>query len=128
MRLLFDTHTFLWWTDQQQGLSPRVIALCQNSDNTLLLSVVSIWEMQIKTQSGKLKLSKPFREFVEKEIQRNEMAILPVALDHVLTLESLPLHHRDPFDRLLVAQAISENAALLSSDRKLTDYPVQVVW
>ena len=127
MKVLLDTHTFIWWDSQPHRLSATVMALLQDPSTTALLSVASVWEMVIKSQLGKLTLGAPLGTILAQQ-QANGIQILPVALDHVLALETLPTAHRDPFDRLLVAQAISESAALLSSDPILASYPVQILW
>ena len=128
MKLLLDTHAFIWLDSNPSRLSKQVRLLLQDSNNTLLLSVVSIWEMQIKTQMGKLQLSLSLAEVVETQQQANMIEILPVSLSHVLALDHLPFHHKDPFDRLLIAQANIENAALVSQDTILASYPVQLIW
>jgi PIN domain nuclease of toxin-antitoxin system len=127
MKALLDTHTFIWWDSEPAKLSAQVLALCQNPANTLLLSVVSIWEMLIKLQLGKLSLRAPLVNIVAQQ-QSNGIQIVPVVLDHVLALESLPAPHKDPFDRLLVAQANVEAAVLLSADPIFAQYPVNVFW
>lgn len=104
MKLLLDTHTFIWWDSEPAKLSPRVLALCQDRQNMLLLSVVSIWKMQIKSQLGKLRLALSLKEIVASQQQTNNIELLPITLEHVLALENLPAYHKDPFDRLLVAQ------------------------
>ncbi len=128
MKLLLDTHTFIWWDSEPAKLSSQALALCQDRQNILLLSVVSVWEMQIKLQLGKLKLNLSLHEIVESQRQTNGIEIMPITLERVLALENLPDYHRDPFDRLLVAQAIVEEAILISADPNITRYPVQVVW
>ena len=128
MNLLLDTHTFIWWDSDPSKLSSRVISLCQDRKNILLLSVVSIWEIQIKHQLGKLKLGLSLATLVETHQHVNEVEVLPVMLEHVLELENLPTPHRDPFDRLLIAQARTEGAVLLSHDAVFEDYPVRLIW
>ncbi len=128
MKLLLDTHTFIWWDSEPAKLSPTVLKLCRERVNTVLLSVTSVWEMQIKLQLGKLKLNLPLGEVIESQRQTNNIEILPVTLEHVLALESLPAHHKDPFDRLLIAQANVEGAVLVSRDSVFTSYSVKVVW
>lgn len=125
MKLLFDTHAFIWWDSDPSRLSPRVLALCQDRANVLLLSVASAWEMQIKVQLGKLELATPLGELIRRQQEVNGVELLPVALDHVLALHDLPPHHRDPFDRLLVAQANIEKAVLVTNDSIITRYPVE---
>lgn len=102
--------------------------MCQDPENELLVSVASLWEMQIKLQLGKLKLNKPLAELVSGQQEINKIDILDVKLEHVLTLAKLPSHHKDPFDRLLIAQADIEEAILVSKDQIFTEYEVKVVW
>jgi PIN domain nuclease of toxin-antitoxin system len=128
MKLLLDTHTFIWWDSSPQKLSPKAFAFCQNPENTLLLSMVSIWEIQIKLQLGKLSLNLPLPELIESQQQTNNIELLPINLTHILTLDSLPYHHKDPFDRLLISQAIVEDAVLVSGDSILANYPVKIEW
>jgi PIN domain nuclease of toxin-antitoxin system len=128
MKLLLDTHTFIWWDSQPAKLSQKALALCQEPTNTLLLSVASIWEMQIKLQLGKLKLSLPLAEVIESQQKTNNIEILPITLMHVLALESLPNHHKDPFDRLLIAQANVEDTFLVSCDPIFAQYQVKLAW
>ncbi len=128
MRLLFDTHSFMWWDSSSVRLPAHVRALCHDRSNTLLLSVASAWEIQIKVQLGKLQLPGPLQDVIAHHEQTNQMRLLPVTLDHVLALQGLPHHHRDPFDRLLVAVALAENAVLMTNDPIMSQYPVQIVW
>lgn len=128
MKVLFDTHTFIWWDSQPNKLSQTALALLQDRSNILLLSVSSIWEMQIKLQLGKLTLNGILLEIIENQQETNQIEVLPVKLAHVIALDSLPLVHKDPFDRLLVAQANLENATLVSCDPIFARYPVNVIW
>lgn len=128
MKVLLDTHAFIWWSSEPAKLSQTALSLCQDPSNSLLLSVTSIWEMQIKLQLGKLKLDLPLAELVRSQQQTNDIEVLPVLLLHVLELEHLPDHHKDPFDRLLIAQANSEHAVLVSSDPIFQEYPVATAW
>ena len=127
MKLLLDSHTFLWWNNEPDKLSPRVLEMCKDSENALFVSVASIWELQIKFQLGKLRLYKPLAEIIRQE-QENGIDILSVEAPHVFALDSLPNHHKDPFDRLLVAQALVEGAVLVSADPLVKQYPVKVEW
>jgi PIN domain nuclease of toxin-antitoxin system len=128
MNLLLDTHAFIWWDSEPNKLSPKSLALCQDRANTVLLSVTSVWEMQIKLQLGRLRLKFPLAEIVESQQQANNIEVLPILLTHVLALDNLPNYHKDPFDRLLIAQANVEGALLVSNDPVITKYPVEVVW
>lgn len=128
MKLLLDTHTFIWWDTEPAKLSAAALALCCDPANQLVLSVASLWEIQIKRQLGKLELRLPLSAIVAHQQETNGVAVLPIVQMHVQALDDLPLVHRDPFDRLLVAQAIAEGAALVSGDSVLESYPVQVRW
>lgn len=127
MRILLDTHLFIWWDSEPQQLSPQARALCDDAENTLVLSVASVWEMQIKQQLGKLKLRLPLAELIADQQKDNGVEILPVGLSHVLALEKLPLHHKDPFDRLLIAQANAENIGIMSVDAIFKQYEVRLL-
>jgi len=128
MKLLLDTHTFIWWDTEPQRLSQQVLNMCQDPENVLLVSVASLWEIQIKVQLGKLKLNTPLAELVLGQQEINKIDILDIKLDHVLALGKLPSHHKDPFDRLLIAQAGIEEAILVSKDKIFTEYAVKLVW
>jgi len=128
MRLLPDTHAFIWWDSDPAKLSPRALAMCQDRENELIVSVASAWEMQIKRQLGKLTLAVPLSDIIANQQRTNQIDILPVTLAHVLAIDALPQHHRDPFDRLLVAQATTENASLVTNDPALARYPVTIIW
>lgn len=128
MKLLFDTHTFLWWDSEPDRLSSVVLDLCRNSDNDLLLSVASAWEIQIKAQLGKLQVKRSLAEIIRDQRRINHLRVLPIQLKHVLSLQELPLHHRDPFDRLLIAQTRVEGAIMLSHDPLFAQYDIDVTW
>lgn len=126
MKILLDTHTFIWWDSETDKLSQVGLDLCQDVTNTLLLSVASVWEMQVKLQLSKLSLKLPLAELINTQVRTNNVEILPIRLNHIFALESLPSHHKDPFDRLIIAQANIEGALLLSCDPIFTEYPVNV--
>ena len=127
MKGLLDTHTFIWCDVDPSKLSAKASAFIQDPANTVLLSVASVWEMMIKLSLGKLKLNAPLTSILAQQ-QANGIHLLPLALDHVLALEKLPSAHKDPFDRLLVAQANVEGAVLISGDPIFAQYPVNVLW
>jgi len=127
MKGLVDTHTFIWWDSDPSKLSPAALSFLRDPTSIVLLSVVSIWEMLIKLQLGKLTLRLPIRTILAQQ-QANGVQVLPALLDHVLAVESLPTPHKDPFDRLLVAQANVEGAELVSADPIFAHYPVKVLW
>jgi PIN domain nuclease of toxin-antitoxin system len=128
MRILIDTHVFIWWTSDSQKLSSGVYNLLVDSNTDVILSIVSIWEMQIKLSLGKLQFKMPLPELVEDEIKRNRIELLQLDVSHIYTLSNLPLHHRDPFDRLLIAQSMSEKLEIVSVDEKFDMYGVQRFW
>ena len=128
MKLLLDTHTFIWWDSEPDRLPPLVREYCLDRANIVLLSVASVWEIQIKRQLGKLKLQMPLPEVVKGQQETNGLLILPITLAHVLELDSLPPHHKDPFDRLLIAQARAENAILVSGVSIFVNYDVKLLW
>ncbi len=129
MKLLLDTHAFLWVINEPEKLSPPVLEAYRDRRNQVLVSVVSAWEMQIKLQIGKLReLKTPLRDALTIERERHNVELLGLDLDHIFALGELELHHRDPFDRLLVAQAIAENAKLVTVDPDLAKYPVDILW
>jgi len=128
MRLLLDTHAFIWWDSAPDLLSPRALALCQDPENELVLSVASLWEAQIKSQLGRIRFDRPLLHLVEGQKQTNALTLLAVDAAHVFELDALPLVHKDPFDRMLIAQARVEKLRLLSHDTVFQKYLVDVEW
>jgi len=128
MRLLLDTHTFLWLDGSPEHLSPAALAACEDPTNQLYLSVVSAWEIQIKHQINRLHLDVPLEEMIQGQQTANDLQILSVELHHVYILRQLPLHHYDPFDRLLIAQAKAEQMRLVSADSQFAPYLIDVLW
>lgn len=128
MKLLLDTHAFLWLNGDVGRLSETVRALCATEGNEFYLSIASAWEMQIKAQLGKLALSVPIVQMVDRNGQINGIQLLPITLGDIGELENLPTHHKDPFDRIMIAQAIRGNLSIISVDHVFSDYPVAVIW
>jgi PIN domain nuclease of toxin-antitoxin system len=128
LRVLLDTHSFLWLVTDDPKLSERAKSVFLDGDNELLCSAVVGFEIAVKFSLGKLDLAEPPREFMEKRIRHNALKPLAVTLEHSYRLAQLPFHHRDPFDRLLVAQALEEDLALLSIDAILSEYGVRRIW
>jgi PIN domain nuclease of toxin-antitoxin system len=128
MRLLLDTHVFLWWISDDERVSRRGRKLIADPDNEIFFSVASAWELAIKAGLGRLELPDNPDRFIPKQLAENAFQPLPIQLRHALKVHSLPDLHRDPFDRMLVAQALCEDLAILSADRKMADYRVKVVW
>lgn len=128
MKYLLDTHVFIWMASDPTGLPTKVAAILRDSDNDVFLSMASIWEMQIKVQLGKLELTATLPELVEQQRTRNAVEILPISLDHLWEVGKLPPIHKDPFDRLLIAQSRHEDIFFLTADRIISSYDVQIVW
>lgn len=128
MELLLDTHTFIWWSIAQERLSSKVSSLLSSTSNKIFLSTASAWEIQIKLQLGKLRLNISPVELIKNQITINGLQILPIDLEHIWKLAVLEHHHRDPFDRILIAQSISEVMPILSIDKVFDLYPVQKIW
>jgi len=128
MRVLIDTHVFIWWTSDVKKLSSRVCDLLLDPSTEAILSMVSIWEMQIKLSLGKLQFRTALSELVDDEINRNRIELLPLSLSHIYALSNLPHHHRDPFDRILIAQSMDEDLQILSIDEKFDAYGVKHLW
>jgi PIN domain nuclease of toxin-antitoxin system len=114
--LLFDTHSFIWWSDTPEKLSPAALAALEDEDNRLYLSDAGIWEMQIKVQLGKMKLKLPLPDLIESQKRDNGVEILHITTEHILKLDHLPFHHKDPFDRLVISQSIVENFTIVTLD------------
>ena len=128
MRLLLDTHAFLWFAAGDGRLSSRARRRIEDPANDKFLSVASVWEIAIKRSLGKLTLSVSLDVLVDDGAVHNGIALLEVARDHAVAVGHLPFHHRDPFDRLLICQAMVEEMAVVSNDAALDAYPIQRLW
>ena len=128
MRLLLDTHTFLWWVDDAPELSKAARKAIADINNECYLSVASCWEMSMKSSLGKLRLAKPLERFVTEQLAANSFTLLHIELRHTATVEKLPFHHRDPFDRLLIGQAMTEKMTLVTMDGAFADYGIKSLW
>ncbi len=128
MQALLDTHAFLWWIADDARLSANASTIINDGNNQLFLSSVSTWEIIIKAQLGKLALPSNPEQFIIEQIQRNNLTVMPVQVKHTLAIYQLPLLHRDPFDRMLVAQSQSEDLPLLTLDPLIAQYAVTTLW
>ncbi len=128
MDLLFDTHSFIWWADEPTKLSRAALAALEEEDNRLFVSDVSIWEIQIKVQLGKIQLKLSLQDLIESQQRDNGVEILPITTEHILALNNLPFHHKDPFDRLLIAQSIVEEFTIVTVDSAFSAYPAKLLW
>ena len=128
MRLLLDTHAFIWAATRDERLSEAAKALFLDSNNELYLSTASIWEMAIKTSIGKLLLQQPMAQIINEQIQINGLKILNIESAHALAVASLPWHHRDPFDRLLIGHSKLEQMPILGCDSIMDAYGIDRRW
>ena len=128
MRLLLDTHAFLWFINDSPELPRSVKDLLEDDASDLYLSVASVWEMAIKSSPGKLQLPGPIAVFIPAQLQLNNLNLMPIEVAHLGLIETFPLHHKDPFDRLLAAQSLTENIPIVSIDAALDPYGVQRIW
>lgn len=127
MNLLLDTHAFIWFVNGDQNLSPRAGKEILEPGNNKFISIVSIWEIAIKTSLGKLKLTQPFEEVIH-QVNDNGFEILPVVFEHTLLVNRLEFHHRDPFDRLIIAQAMHEELVIVTRDKNFNNYDAKTLW
>jgi PIN domain nuclease of toxin-antitoxin system len=134
VRALLDTHAFLWWITDDPRLSPRAREVLHDRDNDLYFSAASGWEIAIKAQMGRLRLveqrdpAQSLAQFVVEQLSLNTIAALPIQLRHALHVYTLPSHHRDPFDRMLVSQSQIEGLPILTADAQIVQYAVDVIW
>lgn len=127
MNVLIDTHTFLWFVNDDPRLSETAAALLE-ADTTVLLSVASVWEIAIKAGIGKLSLPKPFADFILEQLALNDITLLPIRVIDCERVISLPFHHRDPFDRMIIAQALVDYIPIVSVDAAFDAYDVRRLW
>ena len=128
MRLLLDTHTFLWAVAAPRKLSARALTALRNGSNELYLSAASVWEMAIKRSLGKLETDIPLGDLIAQGREKIQLRLLDIAAAHAVAVEALPFHHKDPFDRLLIAQALLEEMTIVGADRRFGPYGVKRVW
>ncbi len=128
MNLLLDTHTFLWFIMGNHNLSVAARALIEDATNEKFLSVASLWEVAIKLSIGKLTLSAPFDVLIPQQLSLNGIELLDIKTGHAAVVTTLPFHHRDPFDRLLIAQAMVEKMPIVSNDAAFNAYSVNRLW
>jgi PIN domain nuclease of toxin-antitoxin system len=125
---LLNTHTFLWWIDDDTRLSKTVLEIIANPNNEIVVSVISTWEIIIKYSLDKLELSESPKDYIEEMLTVNSFTVLPIKLVHTFELAELPNHHKNPFDRLLIAQSWVEKIPIVNLDRQIIKYPVKTIW
>jgi PIN domain nuclease of toxin-antitoxin system len=128
VKLLLDTHAFLWWVEGTPAVGRRARTAVSNPDNEVLFSIASCWELAIQLSRGKLRLAQRLERFIPEQLRLNGFSLLDVQLTHVVRVADLPFRHRDPFDRLLVAQALEDDLTIVSADRVFRQYGVALLW
>ena len=128
MRVLLDTSSFLWFLAGSDKLSINARNYIVDINNELILSVGSLWEIAIKLSIGKIALLQPFGQLIPEQLQKNGIKVLPIELKHLSAMIALPFHHRDPFDRLIIAQGVAEGLPVISSDSMFSKYNVEILW
>jgi len=126
--LLLDTHAFLWFIGGSSELSSHAKELIEGKENDRYLSVASLWEMAVKVSIGKLDVPLPFTRLVRQHVRGNAIEVLQIEPEHLDEQRTMPFHHRDPFDRLILAQAITEEMMIVGQDDAFEEYPVRLVW
>ena len=126
-KMLLDTHTYIWFSEDDSQLSSQARSIIENPDNDVFLSIVSLWEMAIKINLGKLQLKRPF-EVIEQDLLRHDFQLLPLTVKDLVQYLPLELYHRDPFDRMLIAQSIAQNLPLVSKETVFDSYPIIRIW
>ncbi len=128
MKAILDTHTLLWLVDRPEKLPKTVRSFCENENNELYISIASFWELSIKISIGKIELDKNALTQLKKWCNKNAVTILPISILHCDQVQTLPFHHRDPFDRLIIAQAICGKLNVLTIDEHFSKYNIDVIW
>ena len=128
MKYLLDTHTLLWFINGDNRLNKRLIECIENYNNEIFISSVSLWEIAVKINIGKLKLRKEYKEFIPKQLEINNIEILNISHTHLIENINLPMHHRDPFDRLIISQALAENLTIITKDGNFKKYKIKLIW
>ena len=128
MKYLLDTHTLLWFLKGDKKLSDKALRLIDSPRNSKFLSIVSLWEIAVKVSLGKLVLDKPFERLFPEQLYFNRIEILDITVDSLIKLTTLPFHHRDPFDRLIIAQALVEDLPIIGTDAAFDAYEISREW
>ncbi|MBK8509359.1 MAG: type II toxin-antitoxin system VapC family toxin [Candidatus Competibacter sp.] len=128
MKYLLDTHSLIWYLSGDARLSDHAFHLMENEENELFVSIASLWEMAIKFSIGKLNLDRPFEELFPEQLASNSIELLGITIEHLKIVGGLPFHHRDPFDRLLIAQALIESLPIIGMDEAFDRYGIQREW
>lgn len=128
MRMLLDTHTFLWFVTDSPRLSDRARAVIRHSEVDAVISTATLWEMAIKVSRNRLTFDKPFEQFIPEQLKHNDIDVLRISFEHVAEVARLPHHHGDPFDRLMIAQLIIEQIPIVGVDQAFDAYTINRIW
>lgn len=128
MKVLLDTHAFLWFLESDPHFSQRALSFIQDRSSEVLVSTAGLWEIAIKLSLGKLRLGGPFETFIPQQLSANDIGLLGIELGHMAIVSDLPLYHRDPFDRMLIAQSITERMLVISADPAFDAYGITRLW
>lgn len=128
MRLLLDTHAFLWFITADPQLSSAAETAIREPGSSVFLSIASVWEIAIKVNLGKLPIPLPLDMFIPEQLRLNRVTLLPIEMQHAFEVSRMALHHRDPFDRIIIAQAQVEGLELVSADAMFDPYPIRRLW
>jgi PIN domain nuclease of toxin-antitoxin system len=128
VKIILDTQVLIWWANDVSNISDRVQNIICDVDNELLVSLASIWEIQIKVSLGKLSLPRPLPDIIATQVSENQIKIMQIELSHIYTIDLLPHHHRDPFDRIIIAQAMNEKISIASIDKAFEAYSIERIW
>jgi PIN domain nuclease of toxin-antitoxin system len=128
MDILIDTHAFLWFIEDNEKLSNKAKNVIENENNRKFLSLASVWELARKYSIGKIKFEQNFNDFIDEQLAVNNITLLAIKLEHIKIVSQLTLHHKDPFDRLIITQAIAENLPIISIDNIFDSYAIQKIW
>lgn len=128
MRVLIDTHAFIWFISGNPALPLGVRQLIADLDHEVYISIASLWEIAIKSSLGKLTLHEPFESLITEQLALNEIIILPIQIQDLTLVSTMTFHHRDPFDRLIIAQALAHSLAIVTKDEWFASYDVETIW
>jgi PIN domain nuclease of toxin-antitoxin system len=129
MNIILDTHCFIYSIEgNRSAFSEKALSIILDKTNHIFLSLASVWEMQVKIQIGKLKLENELSKVIDEQLQTNDLRLLTISANHIYNLSQLPFHHKDPFDRIIISQAMTEGFSLLSKDAQISKYQVNVIW
>jgi PIN domain nuclease of toxin-antitoxin system len=128
MRVLLDTNAFLWWVTDDEKLSAKARSIISNSENIIFFSVASAWEIVIKYQLGKLPLPEPAKSYIPSRLEHYGFVLITIGMQEVLEISNLENHHKDPFDRILIAQGRTKNLPIITADQKFALYDADTIW